>query len=219
MDSTTGHGGGLGSRLRQERLRQQIGLRELARRIGVSASLISQIESGKSEPSVSTLSAIVSELDLSLNEVVFAEGDRSVTRRQRDAADTPELRPPIPVRVQRADNRRAIHLSSEVTWERLTAEPDPEVDFLYAVYAVGGASSDKLMRHAGREYGFVISGNLRVSVGFEDFDLGPGDSIAFDSTDPHRLVNIGDEPVRAIWTVVGRGGGATAERHADAGDS
>jgi len=34
--------------------------------------------------------------------------------------------------------------------------------------------------------------------------LGPGDSIAFDSTTPHRLINIGDEPVHAIWLGIGR---------------
>ena len=207
MEGGSGATGGLGSRLRRERLQQEIGLRELARRIGVSASLISQIESGKSEPSVSTLSAIVTELDLSLNEIVFDETARSASRRRHDE-QAEELRQPLAVRVQKASVRRSIHLSSDVTWERLTADPDPEVDFLYVTYAVGGASSDRLMRHAGREYGYVIAGQLRVSIGFDDFDLGPGDSIAFDSTAPHRLVNIGEEPVLGIWTVVGRGTGA-----------
>ena len=189
-----------------------MGLRELARRIGVSPSLISQIETGKSEPSVSTLSAIVSELNLSLNEIVFADADPSSGHRRREVAGV-EAAIPSPVRVQQATSRRVIHLDSGVTWERLTAEPDPGVDFLYLSYEVGGASagSDRLLRHAGREYGFVISGRLRVSIVFDDYELGPGDSIAFDSTSPHRLANAGDEPVTAIWTVVGRG--ASTEVH------
>lgn len=204
--SSAGDTGGVGARLRRERLRQHIGLRELARRIGVSPSLISQIETGKSEPSVSTLSAIVSELNLSLNEIVFADADPSAGRRRRETVSV-ETAAPSAVRVQQAASRRAIHLDSGVTWERLTAEPDPGVDFLYVTYEVGGAStaSDRLMRHAGREYGFVISGRLRVSIAFDDFELAVGDSIAFDSTTPHRLANAGDEPVKAIWTVVGRG--------------
>ena len=37
----------------------------------MSASLISQIETGKTEPSINTLFAIVSELELSVNEIVF----------------------------------------------------------------------------------------------------------------------------------------------------
>jgi mannose-6-phosphate isomerase-like protein (cupin superfamily) len=43
-----------------------------------------------------------------------------------------------------------------------------------------------------------------VQVGFERYDLGPGDAIAFDSSSPHRLWAIGDEPAEAIWVVVGR---------------
>src|SRR6266496_55423 len=62
----------LGQRLRKAREQKKIGLRELARRLGVSPSLISQIETGKTEPSINTLFAIVSELELSVNEIVFA---------------------------------------------------------------------------------------------------------------------------------------------------
>src|SRR6185437_8956418 len=61
----------LSHRLREAREQKKIGLRELARRLGVSPSLISQIETGKTEPSINTLFAIVSELELSVNEIVF----------------------------------------------------------------------------------------------------------------------------------------------------
>jgi mannose-6-phosphate isomerase-like protein (cupin superfamily) len=60
------------------------------------------------------------------------------------------------------------------------------------------------MRHNGREYGVVLEGELKVTVGFESHTLGPGDSIAFDSAIPHRLENDGDIPVSAIWVVLGR---------------
>ena len=61
-----------------------------------------------------------------------------------------------------------------------------------------------LVRHAGHEYGHVISGRLHITLGFCEHELGPGDSISFDSAQPHRLANAGDEPVHAIWVVVGR---------------
>src|SRR5579862_3597322 len=61
----------IGARVRDERLRQKIGVRELARRVGVSASLISQVELGKASPSVGTLYAIVNELGLSLDELLL----------------------------------------------------------------------------------------------------------------------------------------------------
>ena len=62
------------------------------------------------------------------------------------------------------------------------------------------------MRHSGHEYGLVLSGTLEVTVGFDHYVLGPGDSISFDSTVPHRLANLGDEAVRGVWVVVGRQG-------------
>lgn len=61
-----------------------------------------------------------------------------------------------------------------------------------------------MTRHSGREFGFVTSGALTVTVNFDDYLLRPGDSIAFPSTTPHRLWNAGEEPVQAVWAVVGR---------------
>ena len=58
----------------------------------------------------------------------------------------------------------------------------------------------------GAAYGLVLSGRLGVQLGFERHELGPGDSIGFDSTVPHRLWNAGDEPVQGVWFVVGRDG-------------
>src|SRR2546426_7123640 len=201
----------LGERLRRERDRLGLSLRELARRLEVSPSLVSQIETGKIQPSVRTLYAIVSELGVSLDEL-FAppassqaapqEATAGASRRATRGA-SPE---PSTDRVQRVHDRRAIELESGVRWERLTAWNDPDVEFLYATYAVGGASSPEgtLVRHNGREFGTVINGRLGVTVGFEEYVLEPGDSISFESSIPHRLHNDGDIDVRAIWVVLGR---------------
>ena len=62
-------------------------------------------------------------------------------------------------------------------------------------------------RHAGREWGYVISGELHVTIAFNDHVLQPGDSIAFDSTVPHRLHNPGENEVHAVWFVLGRHSG------------
>jgi mannose-6-phosphate isomerase-like protein (cupin superfamily) len=93
-----------------------------------------------------------------------------------------------------------------VSWEQLTCGTEDDVDFLHATYEVGGASTpdESLMRHHGREYGYVMSGTLGIQIGFDEFVLHQGDSIVFDSTRPHRLYNKGDVPVEAIWFVLGR---------------
>jgi transcriptional regulator with XRE-family HTH domain len=189
---------GIGDRLREERTKAGISQRELARRLGLSASMISQIESGMSKPSVGTLYAIVTELSLSLDRVIRGE----------DFADDPivPVSEPETSPLVHPHQRQAIDLASGVRWEELTAESEDGVDFLHAIYEVGGASTpdQSLMRHHGREYGYVMSGILGLQIGFEEYELFPGDSIAFDSTRPHRLYNKGSEPVHAIWFVVGR---------------
>jgi mannose-6-phosphate isomerase-like protein (cupin superfamily) len=89
---------------------------------------------------------------------------------------------------------------------------DEDVEFLEATYEPGGASSpdDSFVRHNGHEFGFVLSGTLRVVVGFDEFILDPGDSITFPSSTPHRLSNDGAETVRAVWVVRGRRGADAA---------
>jgi len=208
----------LGHRLRAAREQKNIGLRELARRLGVSASLISQIETGKTEPSINTLFAIVSELELSVNEIVFEprEASRaSSSKAESRAADGPAARDRPPVSevpeppdspVQRGTSRTSISLESGVTWERLTAQADHNVDFLLLRYPPGSESTPphSLMRHNGTEYGYVLRGRLAVSIGFDTYEIGPGDSIAFDCTQPHRFSTVGEEAVEAVWFVVGR---------------
>jgi transcriptional regulator with XRE-family HTH domain len=200
---TTEHLDGIGDRLRAERTKAGISQRELARRLGLSASLISQLESGLSKPSVGTLYAIVTELDLSLDKLL--RGDDNPRRSDADSGPGGAAGPESPL--VHPEDRKSIELASGVRWEQLTADTEQGVDFLHAIYEVGGASTpdESLMRHHGREYGYVVSGKMGIQLGFELLELHPGDSIAFDSTEPHRLFNMGDVPVHAIWFVVGRG--------------
>jgi transcriptional regulator with XRE-family HTH domain/mannose-6-phosphate isomerase-like protein (cupin superfamily) len=243
--SSNGHGSNgnaldiVGSRVREERLRQKIGVRELARRVGVSASLISQVELGKASPSVGTLYAIVNELGLSLDELFFQQssverggrgkpaGSGATTADPGSPKSTDEPNPEVaaaqpgvagdpgsaahPWGVQpvvRRGTGKVIQLASGVHWERLAPPTPQDVDFLQVAYEPGSEScpEDSLMRHSGHEYGHVVKGRMGVTVGFETYELGPGDSVAFDSTMPHRLFAIGNNTVEAIWVVVGRRG-------------
>ena len=197
-------------RLRAERKRRGISLRELARRLQISPSAISQIETGRARPSVATLWAIVTELGMSLDDLFAHEAGASAEAGAPPAAPEP---PPTALPVVTEATREALQLATGVRWERMTADTDPDVDFIWVVYEAGGSSSpeDSFIRHAGREYGLVMSGRLEVTVGFETRVLGPGDSISFDSTTPHRLRNTGDEPATGVWVVVGRRSDPRAE--------
>ncbi len=200
----------LGPRLRAIRLARGIGLRELARRLELSPSSISQIETGKMQPSVRTLYAFAEELGVTVDEVLFASGP--LVPPLPAVGPQPSEAPPSPgpgLAVQRADERPSITLNSGVTWERLMLWADEDVEFIEATYEPGGASSapEGFVRHNGHEFGYVLEGTLRVVVGFDEFILGPGDVITFPSSTPHRLSNEGTETVRAVWVVRGRRSG------------
>jgi transcriptional regulator with XRE-family HTH domain len=203
----------LGPRLRAIRLRQGIGLRELARRLDLSPSSISQIETGKIRPSVRTLYALASEFGVTVDEVLFNEPPAARDGATRSVPAASLALPEPGLTVQRAGERPAIALNSGVRWERLMFWADEDVEFLEATYEPGGASSpdDSFVRHNGHEFGFVLSGTLRVVVGFDEFNLEPGDSITFPSSTPHRLSNDGAEAVRAVWVVRGRRGAEGAQ--------
>jgi transcriptional regulator with XRE-family HTH domain len=201
----------LGQRIREERLARGISLRALARDVGVSASMISQIETGKAQPSVSTLYAITSTLGMSMQSV-FETPAPTPTAAARVSTGMPttvlealgyargiRLGPLV-----RPAERQVLTLDSGVSWERLGEVPPHAVDFLRITYAPGGSSSSTgaLMHHSGFEYGFVLSGELVLTLGFEEIHLRPGDSVSFDSTTPHRYRNDGPEPAVGIWFVV-----------------
>ena len=93
-----------------------------------------------------------------------------------------------------------------MTWELLSDLLPHLVDFMLVTYEPGGrsSSSGKLTRHSGTEFAFMLSGTLKVQVGFTEYVLRPGDSMGFDSTEPHLLVNEGTEPAVGLWFVLGR---------------
>src|SRR5215212_9659962 len=174
----------LGASLRAERLRQGLSLRETARRLGISASALSQIETGKAHPSVGKLFDIVNLLDVSVDGLLA--GDAVVTRNGHGFT--------------------SLQRESGVRWRRLTAGSYPGVEFLQVEYQPGGSSAGDgtFMRHAGQEFGYVLAGRLTIHVGFEAHELGPGDSISFPAATPHRLGNDGTDPAVAVWCIIGR---------------
>jgi transcriptional regulator with XRE-family HTH domain len=210
----------VGERIREERVKRGLTLRGLARAVGVSASLISQIENGKSQPSVSTLYAITTALGVSIEDVfdtqdvaaaasgpVLAAAAAGLPTTVLDALaarGVPRVGP-----VVRPAHREILELDSGVTWERLGRVPGTHVDFLLITYAPGGSSSStgRLMRHAGTEYGYLVQGELTLTLGFDEHLLRPGDATCFESTTPHRYRNDGEQPAIGVWFVVEPDGG------------
>lgn len=201
----------LGQRIREERIRRGVSLRTLASEVGVSASMISQIENGKSQPSVSTLYAITSALGISIQDVfdtplqepdervVGAAGPPTTVLEALGSSRGRRIGP-----IVRPEERQALTLDTGVIWERLGELPPHSVDFLLVTYPPGGTSSSTggLMRHPGSEFGYLIRGELTLTLGFKEISLAPGDAISFESTTPHSYRNDGTEPAVGVWFVV-----------------
>jgi transcriptional regulator with XRE-family HTH domain len=215
----------VGSLIRRERQNQGLSLRELARRVGVSASMLSQVETGRTRPSVSTIYAIATELGLSID-ALLSDREAAVAtatavasasagpRVRRGPVGTSAAAADLASQLVRPEQRRKLELESGVTWELLSDLLPHLVDFMFVTYEPGGrsSSSGKLMRHTGTEFAFLLRGKLKIQVGFDEYVLQAGDALAFDSSEPHLLVNEGTEPAEGIWFVLGRR--MTPETHA-----
>jgi transcriptional regulator with XRE-family HTH domain len=203
------NGAVLGGKLRVAREKHGITVREMARRVDVSPSLVSQIERGLVTPSVGTLWSMTAELGLAMDSL-FTDTEQTGTAAEHGiAASRPANAAPAPrghVVVQHGDSRQHIRLAGGVAWERLTAQRDDEVEFLYVRYEAGAEScpENSFFRHGGKEYAYVLEGRLGLQIGFDRYELSPGDSVSFESHNPHRLWAIGDKPATAIWVIINR---------------
>jgi transcriptional regulator with XRE-family HTH domain len=224
----------LGARLRVVRLRSGMSLREVARQLGVSPSFISQMENGKSQPSVATLYSIAQLLGVSIDELFSSQelgptADSAVDHAQ--LSDIPPLPEPVPaaadaqtvsrsafsspsdvwsgpasgerIQIIRPADRARLQMDSGVIWEQLASNSDRNLDFMEIVYPAGSSSTNdgRMLRHPGMEYGFLLSGELQITYGFDNYTIRPGESMCLDSSIPHLLTNTGTVPARGIWVV------------------
>jgi transcriptional regulator with XRE-family HTH domain len=180
----------IGRRLRELRATRGLSLRQLAKLIGASPSLLSQVENGKVTPSVDTLYQLAGALAV------------PITGFFTDAASVP----PAGAVVVRAAGRTRIALEHGVTWENLLPRDVPGVRFIEVAYAPGATSGDALLRHPGRTLLVVLAGELVVRIGFDEHRLGPGDSATFGEFEPHQLRNEGSVEARAVVCIVGDDG-------------
>ena len=171
----------IGGRLRTLRQEHRYSIRKLAQLAGVSPSLISEVERERVEPSISVLKRIATSLDVTLT-YFFSEPVATEAR------------------VVRRDERRALRESrdgSGITFE-LLAPPGAEVlEPIYGRYDVGASMGP--VSHDGEEWGMVIRGRLKVSLGDEVYFLNEGDAIQFPSSIPHRIANAHDDVTEYVW--------------------
>jgi transcriptional regulator with XRE-family HTH domain len=190
----------IGNELRRVRLSRKLSLRSVASAVGVSASLLSQVETGKTQPSVSTLYALVSHLGISL--------DGLIKGMNKSGGETPEgagYEDGHHGIVQRRNENPLIEMENGVVWERLADGGRDEADPLMVTYGPGSSSSvdGKMMRHDALEYGVIIEGTLTLRIENEVHEIYPGDSFSFDAKRLHLYENNSEKAARGIWFVIG----------------
>jgi uncharacterized cupin superfamily protein len=188
--------------------------------------MLSQIETGKVFPSVRSLYTIANALDVSVDyffpeqngdrSAVSANGSEKIAEQTLTASEMRDARlngvteavkefvshGQAAAPVVHAGARPMIELKGGVTWSRLTALAESGAEFLEITYAPGSMSGTNMSHHEGREFGLILAGELVIELGFESYTLHEGDSIIFESSVPHRLINRGDRPMRAVWVVL-----------------
>jgi transcriptional regulator with XRE-family HTH domain len=203
----------IGVHVARFRRRSKLKVSDLARRVGVSGSLISQIEHGQSRPSVATLFALAEALDVPVDEF-FGRSSPNNGSGTASEGTTPPIAPlpgdgtPPQDRagsdrfLVRRSERPTIEIEGGVQWERLTPNRLEFCEFLELVYAPRAESNPILYRHPGIELVLVLAGRFDITIGFERYTLDAGDSIWFPSTFPHRYVNPTDEEARAVTVIL-----------------
>jgi len=174
----------LGMQVRRLRLANHMSLGDLAARVDTSRSFLSQVEQGKTLPSLTTLKTIADALDVTVGSLI----------------DEPSHnRSPV---IRSADRPRIAHLQAGMTIEALTDRDIHKVmqPVLFKLQP-GATSGNEGYAHQGQEFGFVVKGTLQVEVGGVEYQLEEGDSIYYDCSRAHRFWNSGDEEALAVWVV------------------
>jgi transcriptional regulator with XRE-family HTH domain len=174
----------LGDRLRSIRHRRRATLKEVADRAEISESFLSQIERGRAGTSIATLQRIAGALGVGVSDLFEADGDRG--------------RP----RVLRRERRPALAFGVLGRKFLLTPRPLENLEVFIAELEAGGATAEEPYTHGDSEELVVcLEGTAELQLGSEVYELGPGDSIFYRSSVPHRVANSGSDVAEVMWVI------------------
>jgi transcriptional regulator with XRE-family HTH domain len=173
----------VGRRIRYLRRMQALTAEELAKRAGVSQSMISQIERGQVSPSLETLWKLSHCLKVPVFSFFETEDQEVVTiMRKGEQQVLKRVRPNILYQLLAPSSGK------QISFFKLILEPGEDID-------------SPLMFHSGEECGYMVQGSMRIEVDGNMYILHEGDSIYFDSNLPHRFLNKGDSLSMAVWAM------------------
>lgn len=168
----------IGNRIRAQRLLQKRTLQDLADSSDLSKSMISKIENNKTIPSIAALVQIASSLGVSVSDILEAEDTLSA-----EFTSATEIKKNI----TRTDKGYSIFpFASKYHHKKM--QP-------FVIVAKEGEVKEHELTHEGEEFIYVISGVLNFKVGGTTYELKKGDSLYFNSLEPHGMLPASKEVV------------------------
>ena len=175
----------LGERIRQRREHRAMHLNELAEKVGVTTSCLSQIENGKSFPSIITLKKIADSLNTTIGDLV-GEKERL------------EFNPLITLEdrkfVKTNDSGASLFLLSH-------HDPNKQMETYFVQFDSGADTTDLIGNHHGQSFCYVITGLLEISLKEHRYVLKRGDCFYYNSSNQHSIKNIDAGSSRMIWII------------------
>lgn len=182
----------LGKQLRALRHASSLSVEALARRAGVSAGLVSQVERGIGNPSLQNLQKLAGALGASLS-ALFSQD----VAPERQPADEEPRRAACAV-VRRDQRKKLVFPQERIVYELLTPDLQRSLEVIRSVVPVDYDTSARPYQHHGEECVHILRGRIEVHVGDESHVLEAGDTITYDASIPHWWRNAGDEESEMI---------------------
>ncbi len=173
---------------RIKKKRESLGLqvKELSIKIGVTSSLISQIERGKAYPSIVTLKKVAEALKTKVGELI-GENENLVQH--------PLLK---------SNERRFVKENKNGTSSHLLSYHNPSKQIEpYIIQFNKNSDSEGIMtsNYPGQEFCFVLKGSFKVVINEQQYSLGEGDGFYFNSSQPHLFKNISRKKAELLWII------------------
>ncbi len=175
----------IGSKLKELREEKNLTVKQLAERSGCTTSMISQIEHGKSDPSISMLKKLAGALETNIVDFFI---DPNIIN-EEFLHVKPEER--IDIKLPRWN----AHIQSFIK-----STSDKKMHPFYTKIKPGGGSKG-MYSHEGEEFVYVLSGELSIKVGSESFNVKSGEAVYFKSHIPHDWINESREDTELIWVI------------------
>jgi transcriptional regulator with XRE-family HTH domain len=168
-----------------------ITLQEMSSRTGISVNHLSLIELGKTNPSIGTLKKITNALGVPF----MSLGNETI------ASSSPHNNEKKAEVVRKDMRKMLVYPKSKTKVYLLTPDLQRQLEVILSESEPDEQGPEEWYSHEGEEFGFVLEGELEVTVDNEVYVLKEGDSISYRSHLPHRMRRIGDAPCRSIWVV------------------